>query len=199
MSADLGTWMPLRPDEMVAVMAAVEAPWWLAGGWALDEFLGRVTRKHEDTDALILRPDHLRIRRALAHWDAHAADPPGSLRPWPVDERLPASVHDIWLRRGPGEPWAFQFMIDDSEGDRWVYRRDGRIRRSVESLSGPASSPSCRVLAPEIQLLYKSRGLRPKDQADFAVVAPALDEQQREWLRAALTLTSPGHVWLDAL
>ncbi len=41
------------------------------------------------------------------------------------------------------------------------------------------------MLAPEIQLLYKGTRLRPKDQADFALGAPALDQQQRDWLRYA--------------
>src|SRR5437764_10420074 len=121
-------------------MAHVDACWWLAGGWALDTFLGRMTRPHEDTDALILRPDHLDVRRALSDWDAHAADPPGTLRPWPVGEELPAAVHDIFLRRSPTEPWSFQFMIDDTRGNDWIFRRDSRITRPVTDLSGPGST-----------------------------------------------------------
>jgi hypothetical protein len=199
MDAELGSWSPLPPDELIGVMGTVEAPWWLAGGWALDAFLGRVTRRHEDTDVLILRADHVRVRHALAEWDAHAADPPGSLRPWAVGEGLPARVQDVWLRRRPGDAWSFQFMIDETAGNQWIYRRDARVQRSLESLSGPASRKRCRVLAPEIQLLYKSRAVREKDQADFSAVVPALDERQRAWLRDALRLTAPGHTWLDAL
>jgi hypothetical protein len=116
-----------------------------------------------------------------------------------VHEDLPEHVHDVWLRREPGSPWAFQFMIDDTDGDDWIYRRDDRIRRTVASLSGPASSPGCQVLAPEIQLLYKSKGLRSKDRSDFSAVLPELDEPRRGWLRRALSLTSPEHAWLDAL
>jgi hypothetical protein len=55
------------------------------------------------------------------------------------------------------------------------------------------------VLAPEIQLLYKSKGLRPKDQADFDAVLPALRPEQRRWLRDALTIESPSHTWLSGL
>ena len=180
-------------------MGAVKAPWWLAGGWALDSFLGLVTREHADSDALILRRDHVDVREDLAEWDAHAADPPGTLRPWRVGEHLPEEVHDVWLRRRPDLPWAFQFMIDETDGGDWLYRRDRRIRRPLASLSGPTSSPACQVLAPEIQLLYKSKGLRPKDESDFAAVLPELDEPRRAWLRDALRLTSPDHPWLGAL
>lgn len=184
---------------MPVVLAAVAAPWWLAGGWALDTFLGRRTRPHEDTDVLILRPDHLEVRRALSEWDAYAADPPGTLRPWPVGEELPATVHDIWLRRSPTTPWSFQLMIDDTRGDNWIFRRDSRITRSITDLSGPGSTSAVQVLAPEIQLLYKSKGLRPKDQADFEAVLPALDAARREWLRSALAVVSSAHPWLNVM
>ena len=193
-----GTWTPLAPNALAVVLAAVQDPWWLAGGWALDAFLGRVTREHEDTDALILRRDHVEVRRTLAAWDAHAADPPGRLRPWPVGEELPPNVHDVWLRRSPAQDWAFQLMIDDTDVDNWIFRRNPRIRRTVASLSAGFWT-GCQTLAPEVQLLYKSTGLRPKDQLDFEVVLPALNARRREWLRTTLGVASPGHAWLDAL
>lgn len=55
------------------------------------------------------------------------------------------------------------------------------------------------MLAPEVQLLYKSKQPRPKDQADFEAVLPSLTGGQREWLRAALTIVSAGHPWLRVL
>jgi len=171
----------------------------LAGGWAIDLFLGRCTREHEDIDVQILRPDHDAVRAALSEWDAHAADPPGTLRPWPVGETLPADVHDIWVRRSAGDPWRFQLMIADVEGDEWVYRRDRRIRRPIDGLTGPASTAGRRVLAPEVQLLYKSKGLRPKDHADLAEGLPALVAAQRAWLADALVTVSPARPWLAQL
>jgi hypothetical protein len=198
-TTDLGPWDALSPADLATVFAGVAAIWWLAGGWALDLFLGRVTRPHDDIDVQILRRDHIRIRKALASWDMHAADPPGTLRPWPIDEELPVSVHDVWCRRSPDEPWAFQLMIADTEGDEWVYRRDPRVRRSLAELSGPTSTRAMRVLTPDVQLLYKSKGMRPKDQQDFDAVLPALTTRQRAWLRQALVTASPGHPWVAAL
>lgn len=192
-------WAPLPPEELPSLLAGVDARWWLAGGWAIDAFLGRVTRVHEDTDVLVLRRDQRALRSALSSWDVHAADPPGTLRPWPWGEVLPESVHDVWCRPTPSSPWALQLMIDDTDGEDWVYRRDPRLRRSIASLSGPASDGSRRVLAPEVQLLQKSKGRRSKDEADFALAVPALSESARTWLRDALDLVSPGHPWADAV
>ena len=195
----LGAWQPLSPDELSEVMAVVDARWWLAGGWAIDLFLGRRTREHDDIDVQILRPDHVAVRAALSDWDAHAADPPGTLRPWPVGETLAPEVHDVWVRRRAGDPWRFQLMIADVDGEEWVYRRDQRIRRPLEELSGPASTADRAVLAPEVQLLYKSKGLRAKDESDFAATVAALGADRRAWLAEALAVVSPAHPWLDRL
>ena len=139
------------------------------------------------------------MRQALSEWDAHAADPPGTLRPWSVGEELAGAVHDIWLRREAGQPWAFQLMIDDVQGQHWIFRRDHRITRPLSSLAGPSSTATCPVLAPEIQLLYKSKGLRPKDEQDFDAVLPALSDEQRRWLSGALAVVAPDHPWRSRL
>jgi hypothetical protein len=193
--SDLGRWEPLSIDDVVATMAGHPAPWWIAGGWAIDLHLGRETRPHADIDVLVLRADLPAIRHRLRDWDLHAADPPGQLRPWDTVEPLPERVHDVWCRPTPEDPWRLQLMIDDAVHGDWVYRRDPQIRRAVADLSGPASMPGRPVLAPEIQLLYKSRGLRPKDEADFLAILPALDERQRHWLLDALSRTAPAHPW----
>ncbi len=114
---ELGPWDPLRPEDADAEFATWAAPWWVAGGWAIDMILGRQTREHGDLDLLVLRRDQACVREELLDWDVHAADPPGSLRPWPVGETLPPAVHDVWCRRTPRSAWAFQLMIDDTEGD----------------------------------------------------------------------------------
>ncbi len=93
-------------------------------------------------------------------------------------------------------------MIDDTDPHdpaTWVYRRDGHMRRPVASLAGQASDEHRAVLAPEVQLLQKSKGRRPKDQADFEAAAPSLDSKARAWLRDVLGLVSPGHPWVEGL
>lgn len=53
------------------------------------------------------------------------------------------------------------------------------------------------ILAPEIALLHKaSRPDDPAAQLDFGAVYPLMDEEQRQWFRAALTALYPeGHLW----
>jgi hypothetical protein len=198
---DLGPWEPLPPAAVCGRFAGSRFQWWIAGGWSLDLLVGRQTRRHADTDVTVLRADALAVRAFFAAWDLWVADPPGSgtLRPWGVDEELAPELHDVWCRRAPGEPWRFQIMIDDADGEEWVYRRHPRVRRPVTTLRGRASSPDMPVLSPEIQLLYKSKGRREKDEVDFVRVLPLLTEEEKEWLVGALDIVAPGHPWTGRL
>lgn len=192
MTSAVGRWDPIPIDDLPVLLDGMECPWWIAGGWAIDLHLGRVTRPHDDTDVVILRADQSTLRHHLATWDLHAADPPGTLQPWPLDESLPVGVHDVWCRPDAHSPWSLELMLDDVRDGEWAYRRDPRVRRPLDRLAGPASRPGVRVLSPEISLLYKSAQPRPKDLADFHAVRGSLDQDARRWLTDAL---GPDHPW----
>lgn len=192
-----GTWDPIEPPAAEMLLAGADFPWWIAGGYALEAFAGRSWRAHSDLDIGVYRRDQLKVQATLAGWELHAADPPGTLRPWLPGEVLAPGVHDIWAREGSNQPWRFQLMIDEHDEDEWIYRRDSRIQRSFDSLTW--NLWGIEYLAPEVQLLFSSKGLRAKDEEDFRQVAPLLSPVQRHWLVDALQLTSPGHPWIARL
>jgi hypothetical protein len=202
-AGSLGPWQPWSPQEVAQFFAPLTVPWWIAGGWAIDLFLGRQTREHEDIDVQILRRDQQVIRALFGAWDVQAALPPPRdeawpFRSWDLDEPLDAEIHDVWCRPEPTQPWALQLMIADTQDDSWLFRRMLAIRRPIDRI-GCVSGEGIPYLTPEIQLLYKAKGLRPKDEADFARVLPALDQDRRQWLRNALTEAHPHHPWLERL
>ncbi|MGW3848996.1 nucleotidyltransferase domain-containing protein [Streptomyces fagopyri] len=176
----------------------MEARWWVAGGFAIELAVGRRIRNHGDIDVLLLRRDQLLVQRVLAGWQWWAADPPGNLRPWASGEVLPQGVHDIWCRPAPDEPWRIQVMLDESHGQEWVSRRDPRVRRPISTL-GLTSADGAPFLAPEVQLYYKAKTPRPKDEEDFDAVLPVLTDQQRRWLVAVITDTYGPHPWVKRL
>ena len=199
----LGRWQPWNPDKVATIFAALHVPWWIAGGWAIDLFLGRQTREHEDIDILILRRDQHAVRTLLGTWDVQAALPPPRdeawpFRPWHVGETLDGTIHDIWCRPDATQPWTFQLMIAETQGEQWLFRRMPTSRRSVATI-GDVTSAGIPYLAPEIQLLHKAKGRRPKDEADFTHTLPALHRERRIWLKHALTQAHPHHPWLDHL
>lgn len=196
--APYGPWEPAHPSEAAAIFSAMRCPWWIAGGYAIELAVGQPVREHGDIDVLVLRADQLHVQQALQGWEWWAADPPGTLRPWQPREQLPAGIHDIWCRPGPDQPWRIQVMIDESIGDDWASRRDPGIRRPVTGI-GRASRDGLPYLAPEIQLFYKAKDPRPKDETDFTAVLPFLTETQRRWLSDALARTVGEHPWRDRL
>jgi Aminoglycoside-2''-adenylyltransferase len=199
----LGIWEPWSPSDVATFFAPLTVPWWIVGGWAIDLFLGRQTREHEDIDVLILRRVQQAVRTLFGAWDMQAAlSPPRDetwpFRPWRLDEVLDPDIHDVWCRPTPTQPWAFQLMLADTHDDSWFFRRASTITRSIATI-GCVNSNGIPYLAPEIQLLYKAKGLRPKDEADFAQALPMLTEERRYWLRSALAEAHPDHPWLERL
>lgn len=62
----------VTPDEQLAAIASLDAAltdagidYWLFGGWGVDLWVGEVTRRHEDVDALAARADYDAIKAAL--------------------------------------------------------------------------------------------------------------------------------------
>jgi len=192
-----GLWDPLAIPELAEVLHGLEARWWVAGGFALEAFVGRRWREHDDIDAAVRREDQEALRDTLIGWDVHVADPPGTLRPWLAGEHLDAAIHDIWVRRDATSPWRFQLMLDESDGDDWVFRRDARIRLPMTGLTW--EHDGLLFIKPEVQLLYKSRGRRAKDEVDLRVVLPLLQDGARRWLVEALELADPSNPWLPTI
>jgi len=196
--AALGPWEPLRPAEVRDLLGDCEAPWSTAGGHAVDAFVEAPDRRpHGDVDVGLLAADQHTVRACIRDGEAWCADPPGVLRVWQRGETLAEPVHDVWLRRSARDPWRLALMLNTHVGDTWVYRRDARIRRPLAEIVWQVDGVP--YLVPEVQLLFKAKAARPKDERDFDDAVPRLDPAQRTWLRAALELTHPGHPWLERL
>jgi hypothetical protein len=169
--------------------------WCIAGGWALDLFAGGQSRAHSDVDIQVDRADLPILHQSLPGWLLYAAH--GILTPWAAGTPFPQEVHDIWCRR-PGHRWEFQLMVVEPNDREWVFRRDARIRGPRDSMM--QTIDGLPVLAPEIQLLYKSNNPDlAKNDHDFRLALPLLQESQRAWLSANLALLYGEHPWLPIL
>jgi Aminoglycoside-2''-adenylyltransferase len=190
-------WRALEPPAAHHIMRAVDAPWWIAGGWAIDLFVAARTRAHKDLDVGVRRADAPRIIAALPGWEFFEAKD-GVLARLAAGMAPHAGVNSLWGRR-VGEPhWELELLLDDSDESDWIFRREPSIRRPLAAALR-AAPDGTRYLAPEIQLLYKARDLRPEDQSDFDHAAPRLGRVAVRWLRDALSRLFPQHPWLPAL
>jgi len=193
----LGDWRPLTPEQAHERLRALTSPWWIAGGHAIDLFLGVRTRAHTDLDVGLFRDGQAEIFSALHGWEIHAAVN-GRLRLLAAGETLRRGEHGLWCRPGAALPWALELMVNERDGADWVYRRDPEVRRPLDHVV-LHDSRGIPYLAPEVQLLFKSKGRRPRDEQDLDVVLPRLDAGRREWLRAQLRRADPAHPWLRRL
>jgi hypothetical protein len=205
--------------EVAEALSRLSAPWFVAGGWAIDLFLGRVTRPHRDIDIAVLRRDQEAAREALARFPLRKVIPHpeglmnrGRIAPWAAGEQLELPIHQINVYRAdtreladadargvdPAHSWWFQVMLAESERGDWVYRRNPAVRRPLAAM-GLDPLWGLPYLAPEIVVLYKSKHMLPQDREDFRNALAALGAPARAWLRGAVAASNPYHDWLALL
>ncbi|MBX3013923.1 MAG: hypothetical protein KF832_20545 [Caldilineaceae bacterium] len=191
-------WKPLSVSQVHQLFEHAPFAWGFAGGYAIEHFLGTAIRPHDDIDIVVFRQDQRQLYDWLHAYRLFAADPPGTLRPWDAAEWLAFGIHDIWAYQHNASAWQLQIMFLEAEGDAWFSRRDPGIRGlRRELLVDYQQLPCVRV---EVQLYYKARGNREKDQQDFRACLPLLTPGAKAWLKQALQLEHPhGHAWLAEL
>lgn len=195
-------WKPLSLLDARRLLFNLPIHWWVAGGVAIDLFVGYKTRQHDDLDIGIFRKDQLVLQEYLKEWDLQKTNQPG-LKPWPKGERLQIGVNQVWCRRTPTAPWELEVMFMETEEHRWFYRREPAVGGLVSDLCRETLD-GIRYLAPEIQILYKAnkelKEKDEKDEKDFNVVLPLLSKKEKSWLKSALEKQFPeGHVWIERL
>jgi Aminoglycoside-2''-adenylyltransferase len=192
--------------EVAETLGGLRAPFYFAGGWAIDLHLGRVTREHHDVDALVMRRDHLLLHKALKQFSLKKIIPHpdgmppnrGTIVEWRPGDKLELPVHQINAYRvGESEP-AFQVMLAESRGGEWIFRRNPDVSMPLSRM-GFHPLWGLPYLAPEIVLLFKAKHLEARDRADFDHAIPALSVDARRWLRDAIEKTHPGHEWLKVV
>jgi len=190
-------WQPiLDPVTVGALFADYPGFWCIGGGWALDLFVGVQSRPHEDVDVIVARSELALLHPAFPDSAFVAAH--GKLTPWHEGEPYPEDAHDIWRQRPDGF-FDLQLMVSEFTDTEWIFRRDGRIRGPLTEMI-TTTAKGLPIIAPEIQLLYKSSPTRRlRDEQDFAQTLPHLSAYRRAWLASNLVLPYGDHAWLSML
>jgi lincosamide nucleotidyltransferase A/C/D/E len=155
--------MPISADEVVDVLdrlaaAGIEAS--VAGGWAVDALLGRVTREHGDLDLAVDTAD---IDRAIEALEALGLEIEVDERPARLamgDGRRSVDLHPVrWGADGTGRQAGMH-------GDEFIYPPGSTDAR------GRIGEREVRCLTPEL-LVTLHAGYEPRDidRADMAALA----------------------------
>jgi len=201
-------------------MSTFSAPWALCGGWAIDAWLGRQTRDHQDIDICVFIQDQRPLFDHLTGWQlvAHGPNTPvDTNEPW--DGRrldLPVHIHGR-LDKGealpdgiltPQQGFSLDIQFGDRSGPHWILSPQPRIRVPLQE--GVQQSPwGLPTVVPEVLLFFKATayfgieeqmtGGRFQDEPDFLALLPRLTEEQHHWLRQSIALLHQDHPWLSQL
>ncbi|WP_111510544.1 nucleotidyltransferase domain-containing protein [Mycobacterium kyogaense] len=187
-------WRAWTPDEVSRRLAAVAAPWCVAGGWALELFAESAARDHDDLEIAVPAERFDEIMNALPGFEWDVA---GDGQVWPFPQHR-ADHFQTWLREPATGMYRVDVLREPTIAGRWVCRRDTSISLSYDQLilRNPDGVP---YVIPEVALLFKAKHARPKDHADFGNVRPMLSPERRTRLLGWLSRVHPGHPWVDAL
>ncbi len=171
--------------------------WVVAGGWAIDLFLGKQTRSHRDVEIAIFREDQAALHDYFNGWLLQKIVC-GEPLVWHRDEWLALPTHEIHCFNRTAQPPQIEILLNESNETEWIYRRNPEIRRSLLKIQ-LESSAGVKFLCPEVVLLYKSKNPRAKDEQDFQAVVKRLDAEQNQWLKDAIKVCDSKHLWLRSL
>lgn len=184
-------------EFILPLMDGFDRSWCLAGGWAIDFFLGRTTRLHQDLEIAVYREDQLRLQRQLKECEfSQIVD--AQREAWPADQFLNLPVHELRAWDCHRSMRCIEILLNERQADRWVFRRNASVTLHCDR-AVRKSACGMPILTPEIVLLFKAKAPRDRDERDFLVMNDALSDVQRDWLRESLALCHPGHAWIKQL
>jgi len=189
-------WSPWTPEEAAARLDP-DVRWAVAGGWAVDLFLGRVTRDHEDLEVVVPSAEAKVAMQAFAPpgWDWRVPSPEEMFAP---DADALSRSHQTWLWDETRAAFVVDVFRDLVDGDRWICRRDETIRRPYAELIHHTAD-GIPYQAPELVLLFKAKHNQAKDEADLVAMLPWFDAAGRHRCADLIRAVHPDHPWLKLL
>jgi hypothetical protein len=186
------------PLSAATAMVGFARPWCIAGGWALDLWLGRQTRQHRRIKFAVLRDHQIELRDYCHGWRFQIVTLDNRLVAWKESNRqmLMLPVHTLCATDRAGR--SFDIHLHESDGIDWIDRHDFGVRLNLSRWI-IRSHQGVPVLCPQIVLLLKSHAPTEQDELDFRSALEHLLEPQRTWLKLSLMRINPHHAWLETL
>lgn len=194
MTPDFDAWDAWHPREVAARLRGVEAPWYVAAGWALDLFRGGQSRPHEDLEIAAPAARFSEIADRFGDCEFYVVGN-GEAVAYP---QAAETFHQTWALDPAARVWRLDVFREPAEAETWICLRDERIRLPYTELIRHTDD-GVPYLIPEVALLFKAKWTRPKDEADLVGTLPLLTADQRSWLAWALETAHPNHPWLTRL
>jgi len=184
-----------EPKRIQEVLKDYDGLWMIAGGWAIDLYLNKISRKHEDIEIAIPRSEQLKIQSFLVDWNLRYVEAHQFFE-WPNGQMLQLPIHEI---HGQLNESKIEILLNEIEGEVWKFKRDLSIQYPTRKMI-IQSAIGIPILCPEIVLLYKAKNFREKDQMDLLNSMAALSKDQLKWLKDRIQkMHGLNHQWIKIL
>ena len=171
-----------EPNRISELLKNYQGLWAIAGGWAIDLFLDKETRDHQDIEIIIPRNDQLKMQKYLKDWSFQYLND-GQLVEWNKDEYLELPFHEI--HGGDKNGNKLEVLLNEVSNEVWKYRRHFEITCPISKLI-LNSKNDIPILCPEIVLLYKAKVKMPKDLADLRITLAEMNDDSIAWLKHSI-------------
>ena len=105
-------------------MSGFGGPWGIAGGWAIDLFIGKETRPHSDVEVAIFREDQHILKKVLQDWSFEKAVNSEFIS-WD-EEWLELPVHEIHgVHKKSGE--RLEVLLNEIKDSKWILEGNRRF------------------------------------------------------------------------
>lgn len=194
----------------------------ICGGYAIDLFLNKETRRHSDIDISAYWQDRDNIILYMQSSGFHVYEMCGGNTAHHITDinnqirakrnifcfkedcklikLIPQNEADMYYidfdHSGQTELDFVEFLFNHRSADSFLYARNKVISLSLDRAI--LYNNGIPYLAPELVLLYKSTDTeREGYQSDFDLAMEKMSEEQTQWLKTALKTMNPsGHKWL---
>ncbi|MGI9585269.1 MAG: nucleotidyltransferase domain-containing protein, partial [Acidimicrobiia bacterium] len=106
--------LPDAVGDLAERFGSHDVVWWVAGGYAIDLFLGWESRPHDDVDIEMFRADVNILDDVFGEWDFSVLSEGGSAA-WRPTDVLPDDVYAVWARPSPDAPWFVEIILADGD------------------------------------------------------------------------------------
>ncbi|PIR98993.1 hypothetical protein COT87_01790 [Candidatus Collierbacteria bacterium CG10_big_fil_rev_8_21_14_0_10_44_9] len=166
--------------------------WAVAGGWAIDLYLGEVTRKHKDIEVAVWRDEQHFLNSCFASWNGKYLIKGNALE-WNAEDKLELPIHELHFSKGDEE---IEVLLNERKNENWVFRRDQTITYPENKFYQTTTS-GIKILAPEVVLLYKAKDPKDHDTQDLHNALVKMTSEQKLWLHDSISKMFPQHTWLS--
>jgi hypothetical protein len=168
-------------SKVKTIMNKFGFPWFIAGGWAIDLFLNRETRVHDDIEIGIYRRNQMHLYRYFDKYKKYYINNRSRIG---IHERLEWNkeylrlpIHELYVEYAGLE---IEVLLNERDDNKWIYRRNDQITLDEKKVIC-FNEDRIPYLCPEIVLLYKTKEMRNKDIDDITNAIGKMDESQKKW------------------